>query len=171
MNTIASLISFKPDVAEKAVVDLAELFRASLREKNTNTLADELNLTRSYLDIETLRLDERLNIEWELDSSLEDTEVPALCLQPLVENAIYHGIEPLPEGGQITISTLREARQLVISVKNPLGNAEISLHKGNHMAQENIKQRLHLVYGRKASFESNETKEDYTVVIKISLES
>ncbi|MCK4706146.1 MAG: histidine kinase, partial [Gammaproteobacteria bacterium] len=82
MNTIASLITFSPEKAEKAVVDLSDLFRASLREQNTNTLNDELELTKSYLDIESLRLDERLNIEWDVDQNLVETEVPALCLQP-----------------------------------------------------------------------------------------
>jgi two-component system sensor histidine kinase AlgZ len=171
MNTIASLISFKPEKAEKAVEDLAELFRASLREQNINTLADELNLTRSYLDIEKLRLDKRLKIDWAIDANLEDTEVPALCLQPLVENAIYHGIEPLPEGGQIFISASQEGNQLVIKVSNPIGAGAISQHKSNHMAQENIKQRLHLVYGASADFNINETKEDYTVILKIPLDT
>jgi two-component system sensor histidine kinase AlgZ len=171
MNTIASLISFKPEKAEKAVEDLADIFRASLREQNINTLADELSLTRSYVDIEKLRLDQRLKIDWSIDSSLEDTEVPALCLQPLVENAIYHGIEPLPEGGQIFISASQEGNQLVIKVCNPIGTGAISQHKSNHMAQENIKQRLHLVYGASADFNTNETKEDYTVILKIPLDT
>lgn len=171
MNTIASLISFKPEIAEKAVEDLALLFRASLREQNINTLADELNLTRSYLDIESLRLDQRLKIDWAIDTSLEGTEVPALCLQPLVENAIYHGIEPLPEGGLISITATRESNKLVLTVSNPIGNGSISHHKSNHMAQENIKQRLHLVYGKEASFNTNATKDDYTVILTIPLES
>lgn len=171
MNTIASLISFSPEKAEKAVEDLAVLFRASLREQNINTLADELGLTRSYLDIEKLRLDQRLRIDWSIDPHLEDTEVPALCLQPLVENAIYHGIEPLPEGGLISISATQENHKLVLKVSNPIGTGAISHHKGNHMAQENIKQRLHLVYGAGASFSTNETKQNYIVILKIPLET
>ena len=170
MNTIASLISFKPEIAEKAVEDLAHLFRASLREQNINTLADELGLTHSYLDIESLRLDQRLKIDWAIDTSLEDTEVPALCLQPLVENAIYHGIEPLAQGGLISITAAREHNKLVLTVTNPIGSGEISRHKSNHMAQENIKQRLHLVYGEEASFNINATKDDYTVILTIPLE-
>ena len=170
MNTIASLISFRPEIAEKAVVDLADIFRASLREQNINTLADELSLTRSYLDIEKLRLDDRLKIDWDIDASLEGTEVPALCLQPLVENAIYHGIEPLPDGGLISISAKQDNNKLVLKVSNPTGSGAISLHKSNHMAQENIKQRLHLVYGTGADFNTNATKQDYTVILKIPLE-
>lgn len=171
MNTIASLISFSPEKAEKAVEDLSDIFRASLREDNINTLADELNLTRSYLDIETLRLGHRLKIDWVIDPDLSDTEVPALCLQPLVENSIYHGIEPLAEGGLISISATHADSKLVLTVSNPIGAGAISLHKSNHMAQENIKQRLHLLYGGNASFNTNETKENYTVILKIPLEA
>ncbi len=170
MNTIASLISFKPEKAEKAVEDLAIMFRASLREQNINTLADELSLTHSYLDIESLRLEHRLKIDWTIEAGLEDTEVPALCLQPLVENAIYHGIEPLAEGGLISITAARENHKLVLTVTNPIGDGAISHHKSNHMAQENIKQRLHLVYGNEASFHINATKDDYTVILTIPLQ-
>jgi two-component system sensor histidine kinase AlgZ len=171
MNTIASLIALRPDKAEKAVEDLADLFRASLNEKNNNTLADELKLTRSYLDIETLRLGERLQIKWGVDSSLESTEIPALCLQPLVENAIYHGIEPLTNGGTIGISATKEGEKLVLTVENPIGDRKISQHKGNRIAQENIKQRLQLVYGSDAEFNINETKSEYLITLKIPLTS
>ncbi|MCK5001794.1 MAG: histidine kinase [Gammaproteobacteria bacterium] len=171
MNTIASLIAFSPEKAEKAIVDLSDLFRASLREQNTNTLNDELTLTRSYLDIETLRLGERLNIDWNVDESLVETEVPALFLQPLVENAIYHGIEPLADGGTISISARRKHRKLELCVSNPLGDGSISKHESNHMAQENIRQRLTLVYGNDASFIIKGDDKTYTVVLEIPLET
>ena len=169
MNTIASLIAFNPEKAEKAVIDLSDLFRASLREQNTNTLNDELELTKSYLNIETLRLGERLNIDWDIDPDLVEIEVPALCLQPLVENAIYHGIEPLPDGGIITISARRENDKLELCVSNPLGNGAISKHEGNHMAQQNIRQRINLVYGKDASFNIRESDTTYTVIMEIPL--
>ncbi|MCW8924422.1 MAG: histidine kinase [Gammaproteobacteria bacterium] len=171
MNTIASLIAISPEKAEKAVVDLSDLFRASLREKNANTLADELELTKSYLDIETLRLGERLSTEWNIDQAILDTEVPALCLQPLAENAIYHGIEPLTDGGTITISASQKTNSLLLSVSNPLGNGAISIHQGNHMAQDNIRQRLNLVYGNKASFSVEEKDNTYSVILTIPLET
>lgn len=171
MNTIASLITFSPEKAEKAVVDLSDLFRASLREQNTNTLNDELELTRSYLDIETLRLGDRLKLNWDIDQSLVGTEVPTLCLQPLVENAIYHGIEPLTDGGVISISAKNKNDKLELCVSNPLGSGGISNHQGNHMAQENIHQRLNLVYGKNASFTIKEDDKTYAVVLKIPLET
>lgn len=171
MNTIASLITFSPEKAEKAVVDLSDLFRASLREQNTNTLNDELELTKSYLDIESLRLDERLNIEWDVDQNLVETEVPALCLQPLVENAIYHGIEPLPNGGIISVSAKQKNNKLELSVSNPLGNGAMLKHDGNHMAQQNIQQRINLVYGDDGSFTIMETETSYSVILVIPLET
>jgi len=171
MNTIASLITFSPEKAEKAVVDLSDLFRASLREQNINTLNDELELTKSYLDIESLRLGDRLNINWDIDQNLIETEVPALCLQPLVENAIYHGIEPLADGGIISVSVIQEDNKLKLCVSNPLGNGSMSKHDGNHMAQQNIRQRLKLVYGKNASFIIEETDTTYAVILKIPLET
>lgn len=171
MNTIASLIALDPQKAEKAVEDLSDLFRSSLDEQSNNTLEDELKLTRSYLDIEALRLGDRLQIEWHLEPGLEDTEIPALCLQPLVENAIYHGIEPLTDGGSISISALQEGDKLVLTVENPLADSEISLHKGNRIAQENIKQRLQLVYGKEAEFSINETKSRYLITLKIPIKT
>lgn len=171
MNTIASLIAFSPEKAEKAIEDLSDLFRASLREKNTNTLADELELTESYLDIEILRLGERLNIEWDIDQNILDTEVPALCIQPLAENAIYHGIEPLVDGGTISISARQENDKLELCVSNPLGSGAMSNHEGNHMAQENIRQRLQLVYGSNAAFIIKQGQDTYSVILQIPLES
>ena len=168
MNTIASLISFQPEKAEKAVEDLSDLFRASLIERSINTLNDELSLIHSYLDIERLRLGERLKVHLNIDENAKNSEIPALIMQPLVENAIYHGIEPLPEGGQITISAILSDEHLCLSVKNPVTELNRDRqHKGNEMAQANIRQRLALVYGGRATFTTNETKEEYTVTLKI----
>ncbi|MBE9564503.1 MAG: histidine kinase [Proteobacteria bacterium] len=169
MNTIASLIGISPDTAEKAIEDLSDLFRASLSEKNMSRLGEEIELTESYLAIESLRLGDRLQIEWQVDQNLLDIEVPALCIQPLAENAIYHGIEPLPEGGKIVISALQIDNRLKISVSNPLMPEIEKAKQGNQMAQDNIKQRLKLVYGDKSEFSINDTKESYTVSLSIPL--
>jgi len=167
MNTIASLISFMPDKAEKAIEDLADLFRASLKEQNIHTLENEIEITRSYLDIEKLRLGERLQIDWNTDNSLFDAEIPALSLQPLVENAIYHGIEPIPDGGKIRISAQRDGEHLRLEVSNPASEAGSTRTSGNQMAQDNIKQRLRLAYGNDARFYINATKQYYTVTLEI----
>ena len=172
MNTIASLVHIDANKAEKAVEDLSDLFRASLQEDTTHTLRDELDLVESYLDIEHLRLDQRLSIDWRLDEDAMTIEVPSLCIQPLVENAIYHGIEPLPDGGNIKISAQVENNQLCLSVSNPvMGHGAMSRHKGNHMAQANIETRLALMYGDEAEFNINAEPDLYTVSIGIPLKT
>lgn len=172
MNTIASLISISPNIAEKSIEDLSDLFRASLSEKNMTTLAEELELTKSYLAIETLRLGDRLQIEWQIDESLLKTEVPSLIIQPLAENSIYHGIEPISKGGKIVISALHIGNKLKLSISNPIMSEKQSsaFRKGNQMAQDNIKQRLKLVYGKKGDFSINDTKDNYTVSLLIPLD-
>lgn len=168
MNTIASLITIDAGKAEKAVEDLSDLFRASLQEKLRHTLGDEIQLARSYLDIEQLRLGNRLQIQWQLDTPDQSIEVPTLCLQPLVENAIYHGIEPQPDGGIIKIAAHIGNNSLCLSVSNPIHhNKQMQHHKGNHMAQDNIRTRLQLTYGEKASFEIHTEQEQYQVTLKI----
>jgi two-component system sensor histidine kinase AlgZ len=177
MNTIASLIEISPEKAELAIEDLSDLFRASLSEQNMSTLADEIELTKSYLAIEFLRLGERLQVEWDINPDLLDIEVPSLCIQPLAENAVYHGIEPLPEGGKISISALHSDSNLMLSVSNPLLPASLGsnqrnqvYNKGNQMAQDNIKQRLKLVYANRGAFLINDTKDQYTVSLSIPLD-
>ena len=172
MNTIASLIAISPETAEKAIEDLSDLFRASLSEQNMSCLSDEIELTKSYIAIESLRLGERLQTEWQIDDNLLEIEVPSLCLQPLAENAIYHGIEPIEKGGKIHISALQIDNRLRLSVSNPLMSEKQSsaFKKGNQMAQNNIKRRLKLVYGNKGNFIINDTKENYTVSLLIPLD-
>jgi len=171
MNTIASLIAISPELAETAIEDLSDLFRASLNEKNMNALADEIELTKSYLAIESLRLGDRLQIEWQIDERLLQIEVPSLSIQPLAENAIYHGIEPIEKGGKIQISALQIDNKLKLSIRNPLASEDqsSSFKRGNQMAQDNIRQRLELVYGNAGEFTINDTKDSYTVSLLIPL--
>lgn len=173
MNTIASLIAISPETAETAIEDLSDLFRASLSENNMHALKDEIQLTKSYLAIESLRLGDRLQIEWQIDDNLLNTVIPSLSLQPLAENAIYHGIEPIEKGGKIHISALQIDNKLMLSVSNPLVGEKQSSRfsrKGNQMAQDNIRQRMKLVYGNKGVFSINDTKEKYTVSLSIPLD-
>jgi two-component system, LytTR family, sensor histidine kinase AlgZ len=170
MNTIASLVRIDANKAEKAIEDLSDLFRVSLQEETIHRLQDELDITASYLDIEHLRLDQRLSVDWQLDDDMMEIEVPSLCMQPLVENAIYHGIEPLENGGNIKISAQLENNRLCLSVSNPVaGNSAMSRHKGNHMAQANIKARLLLMYADEAEFKIDAGTDQYTVSIGIPL--
>jgi len=151
MNTIASLIRFQPQQAEQAVIDFAEIFRVSLIEaKNSVTLQEELQWCQQYLHIEKLRLAERLHLIWQVDSLPKDAILPPLCLQPLVENAIYHGIQPLPTGGTVEITGQFDGSQIKLNISNPMPEIP-STYRGQQMAQQNIQQRLHYFYGAQAS--------------------
>ena len=172
MNTIASLVHIDADRAEKAVEDLSDLFRASLKDKTVHTIADEFALVRSYLDIESLRLGSRLEVEWHTRDIPLDMEIPALCLQPLVENAIYYGVEPMASGGRIKISAQIDDNRLCLSINNPVTDrSRISNHKSNHMAQDNIRKRLDLMYGGEASFQIDAAENAYTVTLRIPVQA
>lgn len=163
MNTIASLTRTSPEQAEAAVEDLADLFRASLRDaRQFHSLTEELTLCRRYLEIEGLRLGDRLKIEWDIEDLPGDALLPPLLIQPLLENAIYHGIEPRVEGGTIRIAGKRDGRQLHLEIRNPI-TAEKGTTAGNHIAQENIRARLATLYGSRGGMEIREENEIFTV--------
>jgi two-component system sensor histidine kinase AlgZ len=167
MNTIASLVHDQPDTAETTIINLAELFRVSLKENSDHKLSDEIKLVRSYLAIEQLRLGSRLRPEWALERFEKDIHIPALCIQPLVENAIYHGVEPLSEGGVIKIRIYKHNKRLIISVSNPSKQQQRDHHKGNKMALNNIRQRIALAFGSSATLTIEEGPPQYTVTINI----
>ncbi|MEH6583072.1 MAG: sensor histidine kinase [Halioglobus sp.] len=151
MNSIASLIATRPEAAEQAVEDLSELFRSSLQEgDHATTVADELHLCELYLGIEQLRLGERLQVDWQIDKGLLIASMPGLLLQPLVENAVYHGIAPLPEGGTVTVELARVEGKIQVRVENPVP-IKPGYTDGHHMALANIEQRLQGLYGREAA--------------------
>ena len=153
LNSIASLIMSRPETAEKSVEDLAELFRASLKEsREATTVEDEIRLTRLYLGIEELRLGPRLQVHWDVDEQTLGDSMPTLVLQPLVENAVYHGISRLPQGGSIDIRIARKGDRLTASVDNPVPGAGAP-SEGNRMALANVAQRLHAIYGPGATLE------------------
>jgi two-component system sensor histidine kinase AlgZ len=169
MNTIAALTRSDPVAAESAIEDLSDLFRASLNNSNGQTmLGDELKLARRYLNIESLRLGERLAVNWDMGDVSMQHAVPPLILQPLLENAIYHGIEPLPAGGTITVTGRENAQGLTITISNPVATGgRASQHKGNQIAQENIRQRLQIAYGSEAGLENRQHEGTHSVVLTI----
>ena len=170
MNTIASLTHDHPDIAEQAIENLSDLFRASLAAESSISLRQELELTRSYIDLEALRLGDRLEVNWRLPASETALNLPALTLQPLVENAIYHGIEPLAGGGTIDILIEPVAGHLEISISNPLSpNMQQRQREGNRMALENIRERLDLAFAGAASLELKESETSYTVRLLIPM--
>ena len=167
MNTIASLIRREPALAEAAVEDLADLFRASLKEPRSGyTLSDEISLCQRYLRIEKLRLGERLDIVWEVDGAPMDLVVPALTIQPLVENAVYHGIEPLPGGGSIRISAARDGTGALLTIENPV-IADKPAQARNQLAQDNVRQRLTAYFGEPGLLGVEAGADRYRVTLRI----
>ena len=164
MNIIASLIATDPDTAESVVEDLAELFRASLNDAgNQVTLDEELGLCKRYVRIEGLRLGDRLIIDWDIGEYPEGLRIPLLTLQPLLENAIYHGIQPLPDGGVISVRVWFESERLNVRITNPLPPRDLrASSQGNKMAVNNIKSRLAVLYGTSAEL-TTEPEEDLYV--------
>lgn len=167
MNTIAALIGTKPVAAEQAVEDLADLFRASLGEPGQPiSLKQELELARIYQRMEQQRLGDRLAVEWIVEDVPMRAMIPGLTLQPLLENAIYHGIEPDPSGGVVRITGRRQGDMISITVSNPRPPAaNQSSRAGNRMALNNIRQRLELAYGKRASLDVVEDPDSYEVCL------
>ncbi len=173
MNTIASLTRSDPRQAETAVENLADLFRASLSDaRDLIPLSEELDLCRRYLDIETLRLGERLKLNWETEQLPESVLIPPLSLQPLVENAIYHGIETREEGGTITIRTTPKSQAVEIEIINPRQKSATSSHSSGHqLALNNVRERLAAHFGPAQHMTVDEHDDHYSVTIKIPLNS
>ncbi len=171
MNIIASLIAVDPDTAEKVVEDLSTLFRASLANVDDLVpLSHELDLCQRYSHIEQLRLGNRLRLEWHNTLHRTDHPVPSLCLQPLVENAIYHGIQPRIDGGVIHITLSDDHGRLVVRISNPydpLPDAPLSVHRGNGMALTNLEQRLLSRYGDASQFSITRDKGTFVVTFSI----
>lgn len=151
MNTIAALVRSDPVAAEQAVEDLSDLFRASLaRSGHTNSLREELEIARVYQRMEQQRLGSRLTVEWQLDTLPLDARLPGLTLQPLLENAIYHGIEPLEGGGTVTVGGSTDGSSITLTISNPVSNTSRARHSGHQLALDNIRQRLQLAFGDRA---------------------
>ena len=169
MNTIAALTRSNPPRAEAAVQDLADLFRATLSDKgDTITLAQELEVARTYQRMEQLRLGARLQVEWHTDSLPASALVPGLMIQPLLENAIYHGIEPRPDGGTVVISGELTGDLITIVVRNPIDPVP-GPREGNRVALANIRERLSLLYGERALMKSGRFDGEYIVTLRFPL--
>jgi len=171
MNTIASLTRTDPQQAEEAVEDLSDLLRASLSTtRNRTSLKEELEVTAIYQRIEKLRLGDRLKVRWDIEELPMRARIPSLTIQPLVENAIYHGIELLPEGGEILISGKRDDRYLEITVSNPVAPGKSRNKIGNNMAMSNIQQRFELAYGNRASVDIDSSDGRFVVALRFPVD-
>ncbi len=165
INAVLSLIRQEPKRAETALEDMAELFRVLMADnRELTSLAREVELCRQYLGLEQLRLGERLVVEWHIDNMPGDALVPPLVLQPLLENAVYHGIEPRTEPGVVSINIYSSRDQVHAVLRNPY-DAKRDNHSGNKMALGNIRERLQLHFDAEASLTSRVTGDAYQVHI------
>lgn len=152
LNGLAELVRLDPVVAEQAILDLSELYRALLRhgDRPKAPLGDERALVQRFLAVEGLRLGDRLQVAWDWDASLDDAELPPFLLQPLVENALKHGIAPHPSGGRLIITLRREGQGLRLKVANT--GRGLGLVPGQGVGLRNLEARLNLAYGAGATF-------------------
>ena len=170
LNTTVCRIDENPELARANIERLAYLLRKMLFLNTCISLKEELDAVQCYLEIEKYRLEERLRVSWFLDRNTDVAiKVPAFIVQPLVENAIYHGIENILGGGTVVVSLRTVANRLIIQVRNPISNATcLNLSRdGNHVAQTNIERRLALVYGGDFSFKREQCKTEYRATINI----
>jgi two-component system sensor histidine kinase AlgZ len=165
INAVLSLVRRDPRRAEAALEDMADLFRVLMADNRELTpLVREVELAREYLDLEQLRLGERLTVEWHVDKMPRDALVPPLVLQPLIENAVYHGIEPRKAPGAISINIYLSRGQVHAVLRNPYEHAGAH-HAGNKMALANIRERLQLHFDAEASLTTRVTDDAYQVHI------
>ncbi|MDE2407065.1 MAG: histidine kinase [Xanthomonadaceae bacterium] len=142
LNMGAALVHAQPDAAERVLLDLADLFRSALRGPQQILLAEELALAYRYLEIEQLRFGSRLQLQWQVPAHLPEVRVPSLSIQPLVENAIRHGIERLPQGGKLEVEVLPEAGQIEIRISNDLP-VSAGRSEGHAVGLASARERVH----------------------------
>jgi two-component system, LytTR family, sensor histidine kinase AlgZ len=170
MNTVAALVRVDPVAAERTVENLSELFRAALGQQDTRsgTLGDELQLVDRYLAIEQLRLGDRLRVRRELEDLPLDASLPLLLLQPLVENAVRHGIQPLVEGGEVVLLGQRDGDMMLIEINNPL--ADNPSPGGSGHGLNNVRQRVAYHYGPRAEVEAGPRDGRFVVRLRLPVE-
>lgn len=168
LNSIAAMIAPRPDDAEQAVEDLAELIRASLEGgHNISRFEDELILCRKYLRIEANRLGRRLRLRWETKAIPDHAHIPQLLLQPLLENAVYHGIEMLEEGGVVHVKGERLGAGYRVQISNPRADRVRPAGAGHSLGMNNIQRRLEAIYGPEARLEQHESGQLHVVTVSI----
>jgi two-component system sensor histidine kinase AlgZ len=174
LNSAIALVRQEPARAEGLLEDLSDLFRAALAEHGESvTLAQEIDLAKHYLSIEQVRFGERLKVQWTLDPAANSAKLPPLLLQPLVENAVRHGVEPSADGASIHISTQRQANKVVVEISNTLPAAATQaspssqLPQGHGMALNNVRDRLRLLHDLETGFQAGVKQSLYVVHIDL----
>jgi two-component system sensor histidine kinase AlgZ len=169
LNAAAELTQTDASAAEAALLDLAGLFRAAMHAGAEVSLGEELEISRQYLALERLRLEHRLEVAWDLPAEVPQIRVPCLTLQPLLENAVRHGIERCANGGIISIQLVASARFATIVLVNPVGENR-QKHSGNGIALANIRRRLELMYGNGASLTTSSQDGQYRVKLVLPVQ-
>jgi len=170
MNAIAALTRTDPARAEEAIEDLSDLFRFNLADAHGQiTLRQELEVARAYQRIEQLRLGDRLQVNWLIGDMPADALVPSLVMQPLLENAIGHGIESLPGGGTVTVHGRLAGKTVEIGVSNPMPPDRRRASSGHRISLDNIRQRLELAYAGRSSVTVDDSGGHYRVTLKFPL--
>jgi two-component system sensor histidine kinase AlgZ len=165
INTVLAIVRTQPGQAETALEDMADLFRMAMSEtQDLVPLRQEIRLSKQYIALEQLRMGERLQVEWHVAEVPDDALIPPLLLQPLLENAVYHGIESLPQGGSIRVELRRSGDEMLLKVENPC-TAREAVHPGNRMALQNIRERLALLFDVEARYQIESGKDFYRVEI------
>jgi two-component system sensor histidine kinase AlgZ len=168
LNSAIALVQIDPARAEGVLEDLAELFRVALADSSTSvTLSEEVELAKRYLAIEQIRFGKRLRVVWHLDPAAGSARLPPLLLQPLVENAVRHGVEPNDEGGELEVTTLRRGAEVEIRIVNSVGAPARTA--GHGLALRNVRQRLKLMHDVAARFEIESGPDRFALRILLPL--
>ena len=168
INAVLGIVRAQPRQAEAALQDMADLFRMAMSDaQDLVPLRQEIGLSKQYVALEQLRMGERLRVDWQIQDAPNDALIPPLLLQPLLENAVYHGIEPLPQGGSITVVLCRSGDELRLRVENPRASSGAAPHAGNKMALQNIRERLALLFDVEARYKVESGKDFYCVEITL----
>lgn len=169
LNTAAALVHERPEKAEELLLDLSDLFRAALGGPRETLLEEEVSLTRRYLEIEQLRLGDRLRVDWQLPEIMPRFQVPSLSLQPLAENAVRYGIEPVQRGGRIEISIATTHQSLVIRVRSPLVLGDGLRHEGHGVGFRATRERIEALTKGRGTVERVMQGEHYVATVTLPL--
>lgn len=166
INAVLGIVRAQPKQAETALEDMADLFRMAMSDEDDLVpLRQEIRLCKQYIALEQLRIGDRLRADWHVQDVPDDALIPPLLLQPLLENAVYHGIEPLPQGGCVEIVLRCSGKELHLKVKNPCTLRSVEPHHGNRVALSNIRERLDLLFDVEARYKVENGKNFYSVEI------
>jgi len=166
INAVLGIVRTQPKQAEAALEDMADLFRMAMSDdEDMVPLRQEIQLCKQYIALEQLRVGDRLRTDWQLENVPDDALIPQLLLQPLLENAVYHGIELLPQGGCIEITLRGSGNELHLKVKNPYILRSGKQHPGNKIALRNIRERLDLLFDAEARYNAEKGIDFYAVEI------